>query len=687
MPGAPGAPQSAGAGPWGAGDFAPKPTAPMEGPAQDTIWSSLKTAGARVLDAAGYGFQQGWGSEPLGLSADTEKSLRDAGWFNDFQSGHIGFSKTVNEALLRPAAAVADVAQRVGTGTLLAVSGAGGAAASAIEGENPGIVRKTLAFPFGAAGEIAGASTEGFLPEFGMLPHGAGAIADSDMVRQTATARSVGVLGEGEAGAYDAAPLTPENTQARAAAAQEAGLEPEQSAPAPPAAAPEAAAPVIPTVDDVARRIDPETFGQYDSLTAERDSLRTELERHQEARSATPEAEAARTDIADLLGVEHDEPVEATIGRETAFRASASEAQITKLDDAFNRLETALSTDTPEQAALRDRLTGVNLALRDITPNMAQAVRNATDIMPDAGEATAKAEEAAKPEAGEPEQAREEGGKAEPTPAQEKVEQAAAAGASPEAQAEVAPGNVLGNETIGGQRIARGFEADTRDEPQPQNVEGETTTAESSVVQPEGEAAPGAERPKPRYTNALRPTEGTGELATRSLAKGVEARAVEEGLASRFGDLPEYHRLSMADQAAKALELIDKDYESAKSIALGDKQPPKGLLPETMYVAVEKHALAAGDVETLQQLATRSRLTTAATTMGQRIRTLGERDQASPVGAIQDVVAARVADASRRGDLAKATRETMDEARAEVRKAASSVDKWNDFLQSISCSE
>jgi hypothetical protein len=190
-----------------------------------------------------------------------------------------------------------------------------------------------------------------------------------------------------------------------------------------------------------------------------------------------------------------------------------------------------------------------------------------------------------------------------------------------------------------------------------------------------------------RYGN-LRAVEGTGDLRPRGLAENVEAKAIEDGLTSGFSDLPEYRQLSMADQAAQAQRLMDEDYETAKAIAMGDRQPPKGLLPESVYVAVERRALAEGDLDTIQQLATRSRLTTSATTMGQRIRTLGERDKASPVGMIQEVQAAREADlAKRSGDVKAAKKAAVDEIRAEVRKARSKPDAWADFIQSIKCGE
>lgn len=677
------------AGPWTDADFAPQPPKPMEGPAQDAIWSSLKTWGGKLLNSMGT--PQDALNAGVGLSPESEKSLRDAGIFNDYQNGHTSFIKSVNEALIRPAATAANIVMDTLSKPIQDIATAATGASNLIEGDHPTALREVFAAPFGATGEVAQGALEGFLPEFGGA-HEIAAVegaARSETLRSAATARSLGVTGEGEAGFYDAVPVTPENARARAAAAQEAGLEPPatEALEAPiPEGTPAETSPSIPTREEVARRIDPETFGQYDALTTERETLRDQIEQHQQARAASPEAEAARTEIADLLGVEHEEPVEATIDRDTAFRASASDAQIYRLDDAYDRLDNALAADTPEQAALRDRLTSINFALRDLTPAMSDAMRNASDMMPNAGERAATPEEAKKGAQAAPERPQE-GERTEGAPTQAEAAQTPPVAASAEAQAEVAPGRVTGDETIGGgpaQTIARGFEADTRDAPQPQEGTGTSEPTESgsegSPAQSEG-SAPAAERPKPRYTNALRPTEGTGELATRGLA-----RSIQDDIEANFGDLPEYNQLSMSDQAAKSLKLINDDYANAKAIAMGDKQPPKGILPESVLMAVRRYAIAEGDSDTLRTIATRSRLVTAGTTMGQRIRTLAEKDPADPVSAIQEVQTARSAELARRGvDIVKATRESVNEARSEMRRAVSSSDKLADFIKSIQC--
>jgi hypothetical protein len=72
--------------------------------------------------------------------------------------------------------------------------------------------------------------------------------------------------------------------------------------------------------------------------------------------------------------------------------------------------------------------------------------------------------------------------------------------------------------------------------------------------------------------------------------------------------------------------------------------------------------------------------------MGQRIRTLGERNPTSPVGAIREVQNAREAVAAKRGiNIAHETEKAVADMKAEVRKAAPKNQAFADFLESIQC--
>lgn len=189
---------------------------------------------------------------------------------------------------------------------------------------------------------------------------------------------------------------------------------------------------------------------------------------------------------------------------------------------------------------------------------------------------------------------------------------------------------------------------------------------------------------QPHAPAGLTPVEGTGETKTRGLAAGVQEKALANKLEMTVGDLPEYRVVSMADQARRAAELIASDPALARRVATGEANAPAGLLPESVFVAVENKAIGEGDVATLRDLAT-SKRTAEATTMGQRIRALAERDPDSPVAAIQDVVNTRSGGAK---NVAKAATATADEVSAiQKHVAAEKIEPktFLDFLDSLEC--
>ena len=136
---------------------------------------------------------------------------------------------------------------------------------------------------------------------------------------------------------------------------------------------------------------------------------------------------------------------------------------------------------------------------------------------------------------------------------------------------------------------------------------------------------------------AIAPAFGEGEIKTRGLSLGVEAKAIEEGLTRGLGDLPEYQTINMADQAQKALDFVKRDYETSRRVAMGEELSPQGIIPEAVFKAIEDKALKENDIITIRNLATKSNLVTEATTMGQRIRTLAERNPDSPVSIISEI--------------------------------------------------
>lgn len=174
------------------------------------------------------------------------------------------------------------------------------------------------------------------------------------------------------------------------------------------------------------------------------------------------------------------------------------------------------------------------------------------------------------------------------------------------------------------------------------------------------------------------------ETKVSGLARGVEAKAIQSKLTQGFEGLPEYSTVKVADQAERAVNLLDSNPEQARRIAMGDEHPPAGLLPESVFTAVENRALHQGDIETIRDLATKSTRSMEATGMGQRIRMLAERNPDSPVAAIQQVEKARGAKISDQ-QLAQAASKVKTEVQVEIKKSAPKREAWASFLESIKC--
>lgn len=178
----------------------------------------------------------------------------------------------------------------------------------------------------------------------------------------------------------------------------------------------------------------------------------------------------------------------------------------------------------------------------------------------------------------------------------------------------------------------------------------------------------------------------TPEIKTSKLAQGVEEKAISKKLTDGFGDLPEYAKVNVKDQAKASTELLKTDRNKAINIAMGHELPPEGILPESVFVAVENHAIKTKDVALLRELATSSSLTSEATGMGQRIRMLAERDPNSAVSAIRKVQKAKEDAVSKKySDVKKVKEKIKDNIKAEIRKAAPKAKDWNSFLSELKC--
>ena len=198
--------------------------------------------------------------------------------------------------------------------------------------------------------------------------------------------------------------------------------------------------------------------------------------------------------------------------------------------------------------------------------------------------------------------------------------------------------------------------------PKAERVDKEEETAPAAEVEVEGEKVK-----QPDF-------EAGEETKQRGLGVSVEEEAERKNVVEAFENIPDYNVVPMDKQYDLAAQIIVNDYERAKRIAMGieaDVQWAKdmGIIPEMIYVAVTNKAVRDGDAQLLEDLATQSGLLAEATTMGQRIRALGELGEHSPIRAITKI------QDTRKDALAKDKKGTIKNLKKNLAKAEKELEK------------
>lgn len=357
----------------------------------------------RVLDAFGQGAKEGWGAGNFGLSPEVEDALKKAGIFNDVEKGQHDLIRAFNEGLLRPAGAALDAAYHVGAALFRGYQGAAeqigrevgapelGRDIAALPEAFPtgvrggGIVRPAAreAGAFAAQRATAGATSLP-LPEappppeapigYGTQFNVTGTPPITVPVPSLDEAASWRVIGAGEDGwkGLTEPKAAPESVTRDAV--EEAKEAPPESAVAPEPTAPR-------DVHEAARQIAPDVFQEYDSLAAQRDLLRSRLSEAQTQVRAQAEAQAPHAaEIADL---------ERRLQDTTPRLAKKYEARLEELrpeHDAFLADEEKMGpllADTPQMAAWRRLLQETDYQMRDLSPQVTAAYREAARQFPE----------------------------------------------------------------------------------------------------------------------------------------------------------------------------------------------------------------------------------------------------------------------------------------------------------------
>lgn len=230
-----------------------------------------------------------------------------------------------------------------------------------------------------------------------------------------------------------------------------------------------------------------------------------------------------------------------------------------------------------------------------------------------------------------------------------------------------------------------GIESEKFVKPHKQYIEqalSEGKPVPESVLKDYPELAEGAVIPTPKKpvsgvqkkpAVAETPKEAVKETAEATLAIRTEAEAIAKKMTEDFGDLPEYKTMNMKEQARQALDVINKDYKQAKRMAMGEESPPSGLREASIYEAVKLRALKEGDVQTLMELATESKIPTKLSEYGQAIKAADSEIMNDPVRVMQDIGKIRAERSKRTGK--KATDKEIDRLRTELETLQKAFDE------------
>lgn len=340
-----------------------------------------------VLNSIGQGVHDGWGAGALGIGPETEAALKRAGIFNDLQAGQHSLVRSFNEALIRPAASGLDAVLRAGNAALQ--GGIGGVASAAGETVSPEFGR-------GVGGLLEAATLDagsGIHIE-PRAPTPVGAVLDmlKNEPQFIDRAASAGVIGQTEGAWKGVEPLRPQTFSLLNVPVRADLLEPLNVEANKPTAQPVAPEPT--DIHGMARKIAPDTFKQFDTLSEQRDALREQVATAQD--NLRKEAEAQNpnaSQIADLqIRIDTMTPkMEAKYGDDLRSR-------IDDLRSGFADQMEMLTRDTPEITAMRQQMLELDYQMRDLSPDVSAAYREAESRMPVREEPAAAEPAPAQPE-------------------------------------------------------------------------------------------------------------------------------------------------------------------------------------------------------------------------------------------------------------------------------------------------
>jgi len=173
------------------------------------------------------------------------------------------------------------------------------------------------------------------------------------------------------------------------------------------------------------------------------------------------------------------------------------------------------------------------------------------------------------------------------------------------------------------------------------------------------------------------------------VAKSIEAKAKEKGIAADFKNIRGYEPVVIKEQMKLIQELMDTDIESAKQMAIGEKPLPNEIKGAMLIKMMEDYAMEKGDGELILGLAN-SPILDEISTAGQQLRLIAERVPDSATVRIAEIKKEREKAVEKKMNKKSATeikgkmKETLDKKLNSSKKKISKA-SWENLLLDIAC--
>lgn len=181
-------------------------------------------------------------------------------------------------------------------------------------------------------------------------------------------------------------------------------------------------------------------------------------------------------------------------------------------------------------------------------------------------------------------------------------------------------------------------------------------------------------------------TETPKPTGVSKIGASIERKAIEQGLTKGFEGIAGYDKITIADQAKRATDLVNKDFGQARRIVRGEEDLPTGLRGTALITAMEEHIKKTGDAGVAYDLAN-SRLVSQTSAAAQELRLAAERQPDSLALKLRELRDAREEALKKKTGqkYEDAVKKEVGKIKEETKKTVPKREDWSAFIESIQC--